>query len=165
MKTHYSEADLLETWYTQPGESMPVMMHLADCDACAARYERLEAKLRALAACEHERPETFWAHQRHAVMRRVAERPARPAFFARAVRMAAAAALALVVGGVMTWKLDHVRSVPAVETASAAVPAPAASGETALSTDPWQSDALREYQSIVAWESWVETPGAGDQSL
>src|SRR5258708_5761924 len=34
---HYSEADLLETYYMQPGQSMPVMMHLAECtDAAAA---------------------------------------------------------------------------------------------------------------------------------
>ena len=25
---HYSEADLLETYYTQPGQSMPVMMRI-----------------------------------------------------------------------------------------------------------------------------------------
>src|SRR6266487_4432284 len=51
MKTHFSEADLLETYYLQPGESMPVMMHLAVCDECAAKYERLERKLREAAAC------------------------------------------------------------------------------------------------------------------
>ena len=46
MSKHFSEAELLETYYTQPGESMPVMMHLASCSDCAARYERLERKLR-----------------------------------------------------------------------------------------------------------------------
>ena len=62
---HYSEADLLETYYMQPGASMPVMMHLADCADCAARYERLEQKVRGLAACAHdEKPDTFWARQR-----------------------------------------------------------------------------------------------------
>ena len=45
---HYSEADLLETYYTQPGESMPVMMHLAGCHDCAARYQRLAQKLRVM---------------------------------------------------------------------------------------------------------------------
>ena len=51
---HYSEADLLETYYMQPGASMPVMMHLAGCADCAARYERLEKKVRGLAACAHD---------------------------------------------------------------------------------------------------------------
>ena len=59
MKTHYSEADLLETYYTAPGQSMPVMMHLAGCTECAARYERLDRKLREAAACHTERPDTF----------------------------------------------------------------------------------------------------------
>ena len=53
MTRHYSEAELLETWYTKPGESMPVMMHLADCAECAERWERLDRKLRGLGACPH----------------------------------------------------------------------------------------------------------------
>ena len=61
MKQHFTEADLLETYYTQPGESMPVMMHLADCAECAARYERLDRKMRSLTACAHDKPESFWA--------------------------------------------------------------------------------------------------------
>lgn len=51
---HYSEADLLGTWYTRPGESLPVMLHLAGCEACGARYEKLEKKMHALVACPHE---------------------------------------------------------------------------------------------------------------
>ena len=51
MTKHYSEADLLETYYMQPGQSLPVMMHLAECNDCAARYERLEHKLREAASC------------------------------------------------------------------------------------------------------------------
>ena len=70
---HYSEADLLETYYMQPGASMPVMMHLADCSDCAARYERLEKKVRGLSACAHDdKPETFWARQRLMISSRCA---------------------------------------------------------------------------------------------
>ena len=54
MKPHFSEADLLETYYTRPGESMPVMMHLANCSECAERYERLDKKMREAAACHLE---------------------------------------------------------------------------------------------------------------
>ena len=69
MSKHYSEAELLETYYTQPGESMPVMMHLASCTDCAARYERLERKLRNLASCAvDEKPQTFWTRQRMLIM-------------------------------------------------------------------------------------------------
>ena len=44
---HYSEADLLETYYMLPDQSAPVMQHLRRCDDCIARYNRLEQKLRA----------------------------------------------------------------------------------------------------------------------
>ena len=80
MKQHFSEADLLETYYTQPGESMPVMMHLADCADCSARYERLDRKVRSLTACDHDaKPETFWARQRMLVMRKIDAQRARRA--------------------------------------------------------------------------------------
>jgi hypothetical protein len=54
---HYTEADLLETWYMKPGEAMPVMMHLAECADCASRWETINRKLRGLRDCEHaEKP-------------------------------------------------------------------------------------------------------------
>ena len=74
MKDHYTEADLLETYYMQPGASMPVMMHLANCAECAARYDRLDRKLREAAACHSAKDEGFWAMQRSAVMARVGGR-------------------------------------------------------------------------------------------
>lgn len=163
-KEHYSEADLLETYYTQPGESMPVMMHLADCSACAARYERIERKVRALGACGHdEKPDTFWARQRISIMRRVSAQPSRTSSI---TRVAAAAVLALVLGGVIISNREDVQAPapkPAVLTATTA-----ASSESVLtkqsedSTDPWQSEELKEFGSMVEWESWVEP---GDKSL
>src|SRR5258708_13038095 len=79
MTKHYSEADLLETYYMQPGQSMPVMMHLAECSDCAARYERLEHKLREAASCHTDRPETFWSRQRRTIMRSIGVRRERSA--------------------------------------------------------------------------------------
>jgi predicted anti-sigma-YlaC factor YlaD len=168
MKEHYSEADLLETYYTAPGESMPVMMHLADCTDCAARYERLERKLRSLSACDHAgKPETFWARQRISVMRKIDARPA-----TRLPRIAAAAVLVVLLGGgVFTWREGSqaqrlTGSQPEVVTLTAAA-APASeplSLETSEPSDPWQSDELKEFQSVVAWESWVDSSN-GDQSL
>jgi hypothetical protein len=165
MKQHFSEADLLETYYTRPGESMPVMMHLADCTDCAARYERLERKMRGLRECPHdEKPETFWARQRIAVMRKIDARRARTASIARVTRVAAAAMLVLVLGALITWdRVDQSTSRPVVETA--AVQTVPSDNSTTRSLDdssnPWQSDELKDYSSMVAWESWVED---GDQS-
>ena len=78
MKTHFTEADLLETYYMQPGESMPVMMHLASCEPCAERYHALERKLREAASCSTtEKHETFWTRQRMLIQRRIADGRAR----------------------------------------------------------------------------------------
>ena len=169
MKEHYSEADLLETYYTAPGESMPVMMHLADCTDCAARYERLERKLRSLSACDHAgKPESFWARQRIGVMRKIDARPG-----ARLSRIAAAAVLAVVLGGgIVTWREGSqahrlTGSQPEVVTLTAAattISSESLSLEASEPTDPWQSDELKEFQSVVAWESWVDSSN-GDQSL
>jgi anti-sigma factor RsiW len=164
-KTHYSEADLLETYYTQPGESMPVMMHLADCEACAARYERIERKVRGLSACSHDdKPESFWARQRMSVMRRVGQQPARTSAFANVTRIAAAMILAIVLGGVIVSNRNEVvttstQPIVRTNTASNEVVVTKQNEDT---TDPWQSDELKEFGSMVEWESWVDN---GDTSL
>lgn len=170
MNQHYSEADLLETYYTQPGESMPVMMHLADCSDCAARYERLERKIRGLAACAHdEKPETFWARQRLSVMRKVARQPQAAPSIARITRVAAAAAFVLILGGgVLTWDRNKVApATPAAKTVAATTPATAAQPATteivSVPSDPWESEELDEFGSLVAWESWDEQSD-GDES-
>lgn len=156
MKQHYSEADLLETYYTQPGESMPVMMHLAECSECAARYERLERKVRGLAACEHDQPETFWARQRISIMRKVEGQRRTPV-----MRYAAAAILAFVLGGSIVLQRSNVAQAPGEPIQRAQI-----SIESHDALDPWQSEELKDFQPVVAWESWVdaETKGTGDQS-
>ena len=147
MTRHFSEADLLETYYTQPGESMPVMMHLAKCSECAAKYERLERKIREAAACSTEKPDTFWAFQRHAIMRKVAgaqqERRLRAP-----LRVAAAAALAFTIGGFVMYRQNE-KPLPAPAQAPVIV-------EKTVSSDPWESEPLQEFQPVVEWESWVE---------
>ena len=159
---HYSEADLLETYYMQPGASMPVMMHLADCTDCASRYERLEKKVRGLSSCAHDgtfddKPETFWARQRISVMRKIAQRPST---FARATRVAAAAVLVAALGGWFTSR--QVTPPPATVVESA----PEITVQVTTPADPWDSEELGEFQSIVAWESWDSpaTKKNGDQS-
>jgi alpha-beta hydrolase superfamily lysophospholipase len=151
---HYSEADLLETYYTQPGESMPVMMHLADCSDCAARYERLERKLRETAACHTEKPATFWTRQRMQIMRRVDAQNAHTATAARTLRVAAAAILSFFLGGALVYetvKPAH-QPAPVVKPVTVqAAPAPAANDIH----DAWQSDELKDFHNVVEWESWV----------
>lgn len=156
---HYSEADLLETYYTQPGESMPVMMHLAACSDCAARYERLERKLREAAVCNTEKPATFWQRQRLQIMRRVDAKRANAASVARTLRVAAAAILAFFLGGAVVYETVQpapqqpatiIKVVP-VTTAAVAAPAPAANDIH----DAWQSDELKDFHNVVEWEAWV----------
>ena len=159
---HYSEADLLETYYTQPGESMPVMMHLASCSDCAARYDRLDRKLREAAACgTHEQPETFWTRQRYSIMKRINARRQSRFELPRTTRMAAAAALAFFLGGAVVYETVK----PRLQQAPAAAPAPAVAKADPAVHDAWQSDELQGYHSMVAWESWVDQPQSGDNSL
>ena len=170
MSKHYSEADLLETYYAQPGASMPVMMHLADCEECAARYERLEKKVRSLAACAHDKPETFWARQRVAVMRKIDARRERSHSIARMLRVAAAVVFAVALGVVVTWRVlqpvgESPSPVAPTQTAQVSSPIPSPLEDAAtrsLEDSAWQSEELSDFHSMVAWESWVDN---GDQSL
>ncbi len=164
---HYSEADLLETYYMQPGQSMPVMMHLANCSDCAARYDRLDRKLREAASCATEKHETFWARQRHTIMRSIGARRERSATAARTWRIAAAAVLAFLLGGAVVYESVGPSSQPApapTETIAKvkkqpAVPATGTipANEENLLHDAWQSDELRQFHGVVQWESWTDT--------
>ena len=163
MTRHYSEADLLETYYTQPGESMPVMMHLAGCADCAARYEGLDRKLRTAASCDTDtKLETFWTRQRMSIMRKIDPSVHQRRETPRAARYAAAAVLAFLLGGTVVYKgVAPSRPVAsaAVVSAAARVPAAAASSQASedgqVMSDSWQSDELKGFHSVVQWEGWV----------
>jgi anti-sigma factor RsiW len=167
MKPHFSEADLLETYYTQPGESMPVMMHLAKCSECAARYERLDRKMRETAACHLEKPDTFWSRQRISIQRRIAGQRAQKASIARTMRIAAALALAFFLGGAVVYKSVepeiHTQTPPVASRQSPVAGHEIKHNDDLLLHDAWQSDELKEFHSVVQWESWVE-PTNGGQS-
>jgi hypothetical protein len=160
MKTHFSEADLLETYYLQPGESMPVMMHLAVCDECAGKYERLERKLREAAACP-TKPETFWSRQRLSIMRRIAARPAKIARIGAAARIAAAATIAFVLGGAVVYHQTKPAAVPAQPANTTAAAKAPNVDEMHGPINPWESDELKEFHGVVQWESWVDQNGGG----
>jgi predicted anti-sigma-YlaC factor YlaD len=155
---HFSEADLLETYYTQPCESMPVMMHLANCSDCAARYERLEQKLRQAASCNTEKPATFWTRQRLQIMRRVDAQQAHASSAARTLRVAAAAVLAFFLGGAVVYETIQPAQQPA-PVVSVAKAAPATTATPAPGPidihDAWQSDELKDFHNVVEWEAWV----------
>jgi hypothetical protein len=156
MMKHFNEAELLETYYTQPGESMPVMMHLANCHECAARYERLEQKLRQAASCHTDKPDTFWARQRLQIMRRVNAQQVHAATAARTLRVAAAAILAFFLGGAVVYETVRPAPQPApvvsIAPVTVAAPAPAAND---IVHDAWQSDELKDFHNVVEWEAWV----------
>jgi hypothetical protein len=164
---HFSEAELLETYYMQPGESMPVMMHLASCSDCAARYERLEHKLREAASCETAKHETFWTRQRMSIVRRVAARQSRFASIGRVSRVAAAAVFAFTLGGAVMYKavspaLDAPLAVPSHAAIAAAAPATEPAAPATLEHDAWQNEELQDFHSVVQWESWVGDGKNGD---
>jgi len=154
---HFSEADLLETYYTQPGESMPVMMHLASCPDCAARYARLEQKLREAASCNTEKPATFWTRQRLQIMRSIDKQQSHAASASRMLRVAAAAILSFFLGGAVVYesvKPVHHQPAPIVKVVpvvAQTTPAPSA----ADIHDAWQSEELQDFHNVVEWESWV----------
>jgi hypothetical protein len=173
---HYSEADLLETYYMQPGQSMPVMMHLANCSDCAARYDRLDRKLREASSCATEKHETFWARQRHTIMRSIGARRERSAVAVRTWRFVAAALLAFLLGGAVVYEsLAPARHAEAPPERIAAnppkrLPAPppvaVPANDDLLLHDAWQSEDLREFHGVVQWESWTDTkPVKEDGSL
>ena len=157
MTRHYSEADLLETYYMQPGQSMPVMMHLAECAECKGKYERLERKLREAAVCDTEKPVTFWTRQRLSIMRRVDAQRTHGERFTRNLRVAAAAILAFFLGGAVVYKsVQPALKTPPVVISDHAVPAPPKTNdELQVPRDPWQSDELQDFHAVVQWESWV----------
>jgi hypothetical protein len=161
MKTHFTEADLLETYYMQPGESMPVMLHLSGCTDCAERYERLERKLREAAACPAEKPETFWSRQRLSIMRRIAASPARIGRVGAMARVAAAATLAFVLGGAVVYREVKPVVIPVQPAKTTAANLPTVDDMHAP-INPWQSEELKQFHGVVEWESWLEN---GDDSL
>jgi hypothetical protein len=152
-KSHYSEADLLETYYTQPGESMPVMMHLASCEECAARYEKLAQKLRDAAACSTEKPDSFWARQRLSIMRKLPLVKKPQVRNHGPARIAAAAVLAFMLGGAFVYEVRRHEPMPATPPVQAT--STKSADDLQLPRDPWQSEELQDFQPIVQWESWV----------
>ena len=154
---HFNEAELLETYYMQPSEASAIIEHVNDCNDCQDRYRKLAQKLRDVAACPTDKPDTFWTRQRLMIMRAVDSAHAQSQRNMRTARVAAAAFLAFVLGGAVVYK-----SVEPQLKAPPAVVAPVAVAVTStddlkVPADPWQSDELKDFGSVVQWESWGDS--------
>jgi len=161
---HFSEADLLETYYMQPSEATPIIAHVNDCNECQERYRRLSQKLRDIAACPSEKPATFWTRQRLMIMRAVDNAREQSGRTVRTARVAAAALLAFLLGGAVVYKsVEPALKTPAVIVAPA--PQVASNDDLKVPSDPWQSDELKDFGSVVQWESWVEASSPTGSSL
>ncbi len=156
MTKHYSEADLLETYYMQPGEATPVIAHVNTCPECQERYRRLAQKLRDMAACPAEKPATFWSRQRLMIMRAVENVRERSERTTRTLRVAAAAILAFILGGTVVYKsVEPALKAPSVVVSQQSATPAASTDDLQLPRDPWQSDELKDFGNVVQWESWV----------
>lgn len=161
---HYSEVDLLETHYAGPDEA--VSTHLAECEICSARFSRLKQKLAGCSAApgqtSESKPGTFWDRQRIAIVRSIESEKRRRAS-TRPLRWAAAAGLVAMMAGTGLY-LESSKSDPIVPSQQTALPMATPEEpleplpELANANDPWESEQLEEFQSAVAWESWLEEP-------
>jgi predicted anti-sigma-YlaC factor YlaD len=151
MNKHYTEADLLETYYMQPGEASDIIAHVNECNECQDRYRRLAQKLRDVAACPSDKPATFWTRQRMIITRAVENARRQSNTAARTSRVAAAAMLAFLLGGAIVYKsIPPKPPVIVVQTQTAQ----ASADDLQVPRDPWQSDELKDFSGVVAWESW-----------
>ena len=151
MIKHYTEADLLETYYMQPGEASDIIAHVNECSECQDRYRRLAQKLRDVAACPSDKPATFWTRQRMIITRAVENARRQSETASRKGRIAAAAMLAFVLGGAVVYKaIPPKPPVIVVQTQTAQ----SAADDLQVPRDPWQSDELKDFSGVVAWESW-----------
>ena len=156
MKQHYSEADLLETYYMQPDDASAIIAHVNDCNECQERYRRLAQKLRDVASCPADKPATFWSRQRLMIMRAVENARAQSHRTARAGRMAAAALLVFALGGAVAYKTipRHQQKQPVVVVSQQALSGSGADDVLDVPRDPWQSDELKDFGAVVNWEQW-----------
>ena len=153
---HFSEAELLETYYMQPSEASAIIEHVNGCDACQDRYRRLAQKLRDVAACPSEKPDTFWTRQRLMIMRAVDNARAQSQRNVRTARVAAAAFLAFLLGGAVVYKSVEPKLAPPPPATSSSQPV-ASTDDLKVPADPWQSDELKDFGSVVQWETWGES--------
>jgi hypothetical protein len=156
MTKHYSEADLLETYYMEPEEATAIVAHVNECGECQERYRQLARKLRETASCPTEKPATFWIRQRMMIMRAVDHAREQPQSTSRTLRIAAAATLAFILGGAVVYKSlePSLEKPPVIVQQQTAAPV-THSDDLQIPRDPWQSEDLKDFGTVVQWESWM----------
>lgn len=160
MTKHYGYDELLAHAYL-PEENAELELHIASCERCEERFRALRAELarHAQGAAQMEKHETFWKRQELGVMRAIDRRQRRiPGIGAQ---LAAAAVVVFVVGAFWIGR-GSVTNAPSTITGTAPIVATASPiavqdnglASTQLTTDPWQSEQLEDFQSVVDWETW-----------
>lgn len=168
MNRHFDDTDLLASVLGDDDSAA----HLDDCADCRERHARVRSALRASVPSPAEQPDAFWLRQQHLIQRRIEQQKREASHPWRVLSVAAAALLAFVLSGVGIYRnLQHPAPVAVTQTASVATvqnttTASATTDDASLqsSQDPWASDELKGYRSVVEWESWVDTKSKGDQS-
>lgn len=167
MTKHYGTGELLAHAYLPEDDA--VSRHLAACDECRSCFAAVRAELdrHASQPIGSEMPETFWKRQELGVMRAIDKRGSRMTGFS--AQIAAAAALLFVVTAFLLGRGSVATVIPASTVVTATVASTATTSVTVaqdgglttsqISTDPWQSEQLQDFQTVVDWETWVEADG------
>lgn len=172
MNRHFEDGELLAAVLSTDDESGVAATHLRDCADCRARHAHVREALRDSLPAPVAQPDTFWRRQQLQIERRVSREGRGAMHPGRVLSVAAAAILAFVLSAVGIYR-SFQQPAPAATTQTASIAtvqntstATAATHEELLqsSQDPWASDELKGYHSVVEWESWVDTKNKGDQS-
>jgi hypothetical protein len=173
MSEHYTEVDLLETYYADAESAGIVGLHVSGCERCTMTLARLRIKMMTPApgSCAIDsKPQPFWDRQRSGIMNRIGARSGmQPQRFSR---IAAAAALSFLLGGAVVYETAPSRSsARAVRPSTAAAipvsnpPEERTGDDLAAVADPWQSDELSDFHNVVSWQSWVAESDAKGGAL
>jgi hypothetical protein len=151
MMQHLDHADLVELSLVDENDDRTE--HLKSCRDCLAAMKLVAAELEAdRSAVDSEvasMPATFWQRQELSITREVAKQRRRR----YTIRYAAAAVFAVVAAsGAFFMQPETVVVAPVQQQ----VTLPANEALVASESDPWESDQLSDYSSLVDWESWDE---------
>ncbi len=166
MNKHWDDASLLEAHYLETTRDGELAGHLATCSDCRLRLDEVVALARQDGVTA-ELPETFWTRQRMLIERRVSAADTRSRPMLRTMHVAVAAMLALVLGGLLFYRSTTGLSQEplTITQATATRTSPQAAEELNIPHDPWESEQLKDFSSVVEWESLVDkSPTQGDQS-
>jgi hypothetical protein len=165
MSEHYTEVDLLETYYADAESAGVVGLHVSGCERCTMTLGRLKIKMMTPApgSCSADsKPEPFWERQRSSIMNKIGVRSRRTIQTQRFSRIAAAAAVSFLLGGAVVYETTLPSPPSKAVTHPTTVDAAASSAfedrtrdELTSVPDPWQSDELSDFHNVVSWQSWV----------